>query len=305
MKKITNILPILGLTLLVAACDYNELNFPGYADEAVPTNVFAYEDTLTDADYTLISTLGLSIAVDAADSAAVRSIATLKYFPVEAPASRFIPLWIANTYLYGDDESYVMVTSVQYIADEGETQTITEKYVLDSIWKLYDAEIFYEPFTTTLGEFTVIDLNGTQTWAWGSYDGGCAKMSGYVSSESKNYDNDDWLVSPAMDLTKRSRASLTFDQVVRYGDAQDTLNMISLWITDSYNGESAIDTTEWTELAFTNGYKTSGWTFATTDPVSLDAFAGKANVRIAFRYHSFKEVSTPTWELNNIQILEP
>jgi hypothetical protein len=57
MKKIYFIVSLAVIALLSSCSeDYNEHNFPGYKDAAIPTNVVSYTYTLTDADYTTIAT---------------------------------------------------------------------------------------------------------------------------------------------------------------------------------------------------------------------------------------------------------
>jgi len=154
------------------------------------------------------------------------------------------------------------------------------------------ATILSETFATSLGNFTTQSLVGDQVWAWSqSY----AKMTGYVSSV--NNPNDDWLISPAMDFSDVTKANLTFDQVQRYG--VDLENTLTLLVSDSYTG-GAIDTLKWVKIpiTYTDG---KSWTFVTTGPLSLDAYKGKENVRIAFRYKSTSTASA-TWEIKNLLV---
>jgi hypothetical protein len=300
MNKLKNILPIVALTLVFAACDYNGLNFPGYDDGVTPTNVFSYEDSLVEADYAAISKLGLAVAENKADSVAAKSLATNKYFTDDAPSYKYIPLWLAKKYMYGDRKSSVMVTSSQYVTEEGELQNIKEKYILDSIWARYDAEILSEKFATDLGKFTAVSVTGDQVWAWSSYKGvGFAKISGYSGG---NKINEDWLISPAMDMTKRKRATLTFDHTHKYG-VEDYASQMTLWVTDNYQSGTP-DVTKWKQLSFTYQFSSS-YTFGSSGPVSLNDYAGKTNVRIAFRYICDDIVSAPTWEVQNVLVLEP
>lgn len=292
---------MVGLAFTAVSCDYNERNFPGYDDGVAPTNVFAYKDSLVPSDYAAISKLALAVAANAADSAAAKSVASNKYFTDDAPAWKYIPLWLAKKYLYGDRKSSVMVTSCQYITEEGELQYIKEKYVLDSIWAIYDAEILNETFSTDLGNFTAFNVSGDQVWSWSSYKGdGFAKMSGYSGG---NKINEDWLISPAMDMSKRKKVTLTFDHTHKFGVA-DYASQMTLWVTDKYQQGSVPDTLQWKKLKF-NYNLSSTYTFATSGSVSLDEYAGKSNVRIAFRYASDDVNSAPTWEIQNVLVLEP
>jgi len=58
---------------------------------------------------------------------------------------------------------------------------------------------FTEEFATTLGQFTGTSVTGDQVWEWASFDGGCAKMSGYANTV--NNANEDWLISSQISLT--------------------------------------------------------------------------------------------------------
>jgi hypothetical protein len=301
MKKIAYILPVFGLSLMLAACDFNELNFPGYDDEVAPTNVFAYEDSVTETDMADISKLGLKAATNTADSTAAKYLATNKYFhDIDAPASKYIPLWLATKYKYGDPKSYVLVTTPQYIAEEGEVQYITEKYILDSayVFNIYNNEIYAETFMTSLGDFTALSVTGDQKWYWSSYSGvGFAKISGYSSG---NKDNEDWLISPAIDLSKRTDAVLLFDNTHKYGTVYT--KEMTVWVTDNWDG-TTLDTLQWVKKEF-NRATGADYTFIAGGPIYLTEYAGKSGIRVAFRYLSNTAESCPTWEINNFQVLE-
>lgn len=302
MKAMKNILSAAILAILLSACNFNEQNFPGYDADVAPTNKFAYTDSITDADMVAISKLGLANDTTFADSAITKALATNKYFHnVNAPASKYIPLWLAKKYKYGDPKSYVMVTTPQYIAEEGELQYITEKYILDSsrVFNIYNNEIFSETFVNSIGNFTTISIVGDQLWTWKTYKGvGYMNFSGYSSG---NKDNEDWLISPAIDLSKRSDAYLLFDNTHKYGTVFE--KEMTLWVSDSWDGVVTPDTLQWVKKEFIRSL-TNDYTFVSSGPVSLTEYAGKNNLRIAFRYLSNTVESCPTWEVKNIQLIE-
>lgn len=301
MKKIKYTLPLFGLSLLFAACNFNEQNFPGYDAKVAPTNVFAYTDSVTASNMADISKLGLKAATNAADSSTAKDLATNMYFHDEdAPAYNYIPLWLASKYKYGDPKSTVEVVSPQYIAEEGEVQYILEKYVLNAagVFKL-SPEIFYESFGTSLGKFIPISVKGDQKWNWSSYGGvGFAKMTGFSGA---NLVNEDWLISKAIDLSKRTDAILSFENTHKYGTV--FTKEMTLWVTDSWNGSSTLDTLSWVKKDFTRAPGTD-YVFVKSGNIFLTEFAGKKNVRIAFRYVSNTVESAPTWEVNNLKLLE-
>ena len=55
--------------------------------------------------------------------------------------------------------------------------------------------------------FTAASVTGAQTWTYSSLYG--AVCSGYVGA-GQNFENEDWLISPAMNLTQTDNVKLTF-----------------------------------------------------------------------------------------------
>lgn len=302
MNAMKILFPAAVLALMLSACNFNELNFPGYDAGVAPTNKFAYTDSITEADMVAISKMALAYDTTKADSLQTKALATNKYFHnVDAPASKYIPIWLASKYKYGDYKSSVVVVSPQYIAEEGELQYIKEKYVQDSArrFNIYNNEIFAETFMTNITNFTAVSVTGAQLWLWSSYKGeGFAKFSGYSSG---NQNNEDWLISPAIDLTKRTTAFLLFDNTHKYGTKFE--QEMTLWVTDTWDGTSTPDTLNWVKKSFTKSL-TNDYTFVSSGPIDLSSYAGKTNIRFAFRYLSNTVESCPTWEIKNVRVLE-
>lgn len=157
------------------------------------------------------------------------------------------------------------------------------------------ATILSEPFATSLGKFTTQSAFGAQVWAWNT--SGYAKITGYASS--LNNANDDWLISPSINLANASSALLNFTHAHRYGTDVTGLKTLKLYVTDSYIS-GPVDTTKWTEFTFTHSAGTS-WTFVNSGDVNLSTFIGKRNVHFAFRYIS-DAVNSATWEIKNVSI---
>ncbi|HET9571733.1 MAG TPA: choice-of-anchor J domain-containing protein [Bacteroidales bacterium] len=294
--------PAAVLAIMFSACNFNEQNFPGYDDGVAPTNKFAYTDSITDADMIAISKMALAFDTTKTDSALTKELGVNKYFKDNlSPASKYIPMWLAKKYKYGDPKSYVIVTTPQYIASEGELMYIKEKYVLDSsrVFHIYRNEIFAEPFLTSIGNFTAVSVVGAQVWTWNTYKSvGYMKFSGYSGG---NQNNEDWLISPAIDLSKRASAYLKFDNTHKYGTNFD--KEMTLWVSDNWDGVATPDTLNWVKKTFIKSL-TNDYTFVSSGPVSLTEYANKSNIRIAFRYVSNTRESCPTWEIKNVQVIE-
>jgi len=296
------IFPAAVLAIMFSACNFNEQNFSGYDAGVAPTNKFAFTDSITADDMVAISKLALPFDTTKADSAATKLLATNKYFiDTVSPASRYIPLWLANKYKYGDPKSFVVVTTPQHITSKVETQYIKEKYILDSsrVFSIYRNEIFAESFVKSMGNFTAISITGAQVWVWNTYKSvGYMKFSGYSGG---NKDNEDWLISPAIDLSKRTSAYLRFDNTQKYGTV--FAKEMTLWVTDNWDGSANLDTLNWVKKDFTRSL-TNDYTFVNSGPVNMTEYAGKTNVRYAFRYLSNTVESCPTWEVKNTQLVE-
>lgn len=312
MKPIKSIFPILVLTCLLTACNYNELNFSGYNDGVTPVNVFTYVDSLTSSDFVNLSnfikiniknlkTKADSIAADyKTDSIAAVYLNANKMFHTEiAPADKYIPLFLSKKYPYGDTKSSVLVTSPQYIASEGELQIIKEKYLLDSIWYVYRNEIFNATFESNLGDFSAVNVNGAQIWSWNSYK--YAKMSGYANSV--NNDNEDWLISPALDLSKRISAFMTFSHAINKGDTANMRTNHTVWIsTDYVNGDPS--SANWIQMTIPTYPLGKDWIFVESGNIEFPNSAiGNSNVHFAFKYLS-SSAESATWEIKNLLVLE-
>jgi hypothetical protein len=312
MKSIKSIVPILGFTCLLAACNYNEFNFPGYNDGVAPVNVFSYVDSLTSTDIVNLSTLIInnikslktkedSVAANyKVDSAAADYMKVNKMFHTEiAPADIYIPLFLSKKYQYGDTKSSVLVTSPQYIASEGELQFLKEKYLLDSIWYVYRNEILNASFESNLCDFSGVNVQGTQVWSWNNYK--YAKMSGYANGV--NNDNEDWLISPALDLSKRISAFMTFSHTINKGDTANMRTNHTICIsTDYVNGDPSSAT--WIQMTIPTYPLGKDWVFVESGNIEFPSSAiGSSNVHFAFKYLS-SSAESATWEIKNLLVLE-
>jgi len=114
MKNMKNIiyslLSALVFAVLLSACeDFND-QFEGLDDKTQITNVAAYDYTLTEVDYTTISTAAVKAATTPAEISLATSIKTNKYFTTAVPASNYVPYLLKTQYAYADLGSTAMVT---------------------------------------------------------------------------------------------------------------------------------------------------------------------------------------------------
>lgn len=167
------------------------------------------------------------------------------------------------------------------VSFDGETQPSGETVVLN------------ESFATDQGAFTIEDKqlpNGEGSFVWnhGSHNGDYfMKASAYIN-ETK-YASESWLVSPAIDLSQATTATLTFDHAHNYvGTAEEEL---TLWAT-----ETSAD--NWQQLIIDKYGSNFNFTTATID---LSAYAGKT-IKFAFKYISTIEAAG-TWEIMNVKVV--
>ena len=152
-----------------------------------------------------------------------------------------------------------------------------------------------ETFATDLGSFTTQETVGNYPWVFAANYG--AKASGYANGASQ--DAESWLISPAMNLTGETKASIAFDYVINKGDANAAATNHKLLITNNYTGN--VTTTEWTEVEY-GAVNNGNWTFNNTGNIALpESMMDKPAVVIAFKYVSTTENSS-TWEIKNVVV---
>lgn len=154
--------------------------------------------------------------------------------------------------------------------------------------------LFEETFTTNFPNWTKFSVIGNQVWSLDSAGnpGNCANMNGF-SSGAQN--NEDWLISPAIDLTSVSSANLTFQTVRPFSGTA-----LAVLVSTNYSGTGAPLAATWTTMSGFN-LATSGTTWRDSGNVSLAAFIGQPNVRIAFKYVS-TTAGASQWKVDNVKV---
>jgi len=153
-----------------------------------------------------------------------------------------------------------------------------------------------ESFGQSLGNFTPQSVSGAQLWAWKQGYG--AAMSGYVTS---NNPNEDWLISPAFDLSDKSSASIAFNHALNFCPTEsDKVANQSLWVSTNYY-TGAQETATWTQLTIPIMPSGSTWAFVNSGNIKLPAQLMQNNVRFAFKYLSTTAVAG-TWEIKDFTL---
>lgn len=144
------------------------------------------------------------------------------------------------------------------------------------------------------GGWLVQQVIGTDAWEIGDLGSWEDRPYAVIS----NYDDgnsacESWLISPSLDLSGSTDASLSFDNAYNYsGDP------LELLISTDYAGTGDPNAATWVPLTAT--WSTGGFAFVNSGSIDLAAYL-TSNVRIAFKYVG-TESSGRTWEIDNIII---
>ena len=159
------------------------------------------------------------------------------------------------------------------------------------------ATISNEGFDTDFGTWTPYSVVGDQVWEWADYGNppGCAKMNGFAGSA---LENEDWLISPSLDLTGYIDITFGFDQARNYASNEGLLVLIS---TD-YDGTSDPNTGTWDDITSFYTFPDPGsWSFMDAGTYDISTYTSSATY-IAFVYNS-TTADASTWEVDNAEVL--
>ena len=139
----------------------------------------------------------------------------------------------------------------------------------------------------------VIDENLDYVWAVDSKYGW--KASAF--KDNVRYATDSYIVSPAIDLTSASSATLTFSHVARYfGDSPTDL--LSVLVSTSFDGD--VEKASWVTLTVPTWPSDNDWNYVDSGDIPLAGYVG-TKIYIAFRYTS-TTTTAPTWEIKSLTI---
>lgn len=140
----------------------------------------------------------------------------------------------------------------------------------------------------TFGDWETVNVNGDQVWGINGYGnpGNCGVMSGY---DGQPYANEDWLISPSLNLDNYSSETFTFDNAMNY-----TGPAMELYISSDYDGDPT--TATWELLSF--DASGGNWDYVSSE-IDLSSYSGTIN--LGFKFTSTDSESA-TWEVDNLLI---
>lgn len=154
-------------------------------------------------------------------------------------------------------------------------------------------------FYDGLDNFTINDVTvpegGSYVWEYKSTYHVVA-ASAYINKT--NYAAESWLISPVIDLSKVTSANLTFDHAAKFqnGKLEDEFQVLI-----AENPSETLTASEWTKLTIPTMPTNGTWDAVSSGAIDLSTYAGKANVRIAFRYVSTTSAAD-TWQIKNVLV---
>ena len=159
------------------------------------------------------------------------------------------------------------------------------------------AVIYSEEFSSDLGKMTPISVAGAQTWRVNTaYKN--ANMSGFADGKSNA--NEDWLVSPAFDLTAAKSFVINFEHTINKGNVANMKSEQTLWASDNYSGD--VKSATWTPVTITTYPTGTDWNYVKSGAINLPAsLLGKANVVFAFKYLA-TDASSANWQIRALKV---
>ncbi|MBV5282317.1 MAG: choice-of-anchor J domain-containing protein [Paludibacter sp.] len=225
----------------------------------------------------------------------------------------YIPIWLKLVKYPYAKAGDVKLIRYKYYVSSTVTNTINDVFVYDGTnWAKYKTNnpatktfvykggkwldiLIYKGLTSGFGDFTTYSVKGTPVWAWDAVYT-CAKMSGYLVT---NLENEDWLISPQIDLTTKSAATLTFNHTGKYFGT--TTNEATLWVSENYTtGDPSAAT--WTQVTIPNYMPNADYVFVYSGLINLKSYVGK-KITLGFKYLS-STAAAGTWEVQNVTVTE-
>jgi hypothetical protein len=149
---------------------------------------------------------------------------------------------------------------------------------------------------SSLSPFTAVSVTGDQVWTQTSYSGnGYAYMNGY--SSNVYYANEDWLISPALDLSASEMNKFSFRTAMNYS-GPDFKVVISSNFNGNFNATDVAAAT-WSDITSSFSFSTGTFTWVASGDFDLSTYTG--TVYIAFVYKS-TTTEGAAWEVDDFKL---
>ena len=161
------------------------------------------------------------------------------------------------------------------------------------------------PFSKALAPFVEVSVKGDQSWRikhqsnknTGEVYDHFAVMSGHDGTTG--HANEDWLISPLLDLTDVTSATLTLKQAINFATPATIKECHQLLVSINCKAGDPSSAT-WTPVNITLPEGTS-WKFIDTTVDLPKSVLGQGTVRFAFKYTS-PDGQTSSWEIKTLKL---
>ena len=154
-----------------------------------------------------------------------------------------------------------------------------------------------ENFANDLGAFTAINVIGDQEWHQGSYQSTTyANMNGY--SGGAYYQNEDWLITPAIEVEADTWAELSFEfrSAMKFdGDP------LTVWVSTDYDGASNPNNFTWSNITGNFQFSEGNYTWANSGAYVMSS-PQPATYYFAFKYTS-TDAAASSWEITDVKVM--
>ena len=156
--------------------------------------------------------------------------------------------------------------------------------------------VFEDGFSTGISNWTTFNVLGAQVW--GQTNFGNPAPSAYMNGfQSGAQNNEDWLISPAIDLSSVTNTIFFFETDKRY-DGND----LEVFYSTDYSGGNPNDNGTWTPVDAIMDPNAGAWnTWTNSGTIDISSADGQS-VYIAFKYTSNTSAAA-TFELDNVTVL--
>jgi hypothetical protein len=144
-------------------------------------------------------------------------------------------------------------------------------------------------FNASFNNWTITDALGAQSWtSQATYVEGNGYAGGQVA-------NEDWLISPSIDLTSETDIKFQINQAINY--ATD-ISLLKILVSTNYTG--AIATATWNEINLATAPAGNSNDFILSEEFNFNAYAGQT-INIALKYKS-TDTDASRWRVDQLAI---
>ena len=225
--------------------------------------------------------------------------------PLEISSVTFMKCYNAKLFVpcealeaYKEHRVWSKFADIQCIEEEQpQADNLYYRYVMNA-----DNTALSETLLTqeSFDKFTTVSVKGDQQWTFSSSYG--ATMNG--NSVNITYPNEDWLISPALDLAGKANVILSFEHCFGPASAIPTTEaekaQYTIWVSNDFTGD--VQSATWTQL---NGmmYGTTAWKYVSSGNIEIPANYLTENCRVAWKYVC--EDASAKWEIKNVLVTPP